>query len=134
MYYGHVRLCVCVVCVCLCMCVCLSAAACLHYSTDPDVAWRNGGGCLLVVHHWADLQSVHGLRCYGNTRNVWQSPAVIHQAHRMKRQALCMYEICYKIHACRQRLPSPAMKSMHLLHTPFHFVHTLGVLKPNVKC
>ena len=30
-------------------------------------------GCSLVVHYWADLQSVHGLRCYGNitrTRNV----------------------------------------------------------------
>ena len=27
----------------------------------------------LVVHYWADLQSVHGLRCYGNitrTQNV----------------------------------------------------------------
>ena len=27
----------------------------------------------LVVHYWADLQSVHGLRCYGNitrTRNI----------------------------------------------------------------
>jgi len=26
-----------------------------------------------VVHYWADLQSVHGLRCYGNimrTQNV----------------------------------------------------------------
>jgi len=28
------------------------------------------------------LQSVHGLRCYGNTRNAWQSPAVIRQADR----------------------------------------------------
>jgi len=30
-------------------------------------------GCPLVVHYWADLQSGHGLRCYGNitrTRNV----------------------------------------------------------------
>jgi len=37
----------------------------------------------LVVHCWADLQSMHGLRCcYGNTRNAWQSPAVIRQAHR----------------------------------------------------
>ena len=30
-------------------------------------------GDALVVHYWADLQSVHGLRCYGNitrTRNV----------------------------------------------------------------
>ena len=25
-----------------------------------------GRGYPLVVHYWADLQSVHGLRCYGN--------------------------------------------------------------------
>jgi len=36
----------------------------------------------LVVHYWADLQSVRGLRCYGNTRNAWKIPAVIRQAHR----------------------------------------------------
>ena len=59
MYCGHARLCVCV-------CVCLSAAACLHYCTDPDVTWGSGRECPLVVHYWADLQSVHGLRCYGN--------------------------------------------------------------------
>ena len=75
MYCGHARLCV-------CLCVCLSAAACLHYCTDPDVTWGSGRECPVVVHYWADLQSVHGLRCYGNTRNAWQSPAVIHHAHR----------------------------------------------------
>jgi len=52
--------------VCLCVCVCLSAAACLQYCTDLDVTWGNGRGCPLVVHYWADLQSVHGLCCYGN--------------------------------------------------------------------
>jgi len=29
-------------------------------------------GCPLVVHYWTDLQSMYGLRCYGNitrTRN-----------------------------------------------------------------
>jgi len=34
----------------------------------------------LVVHYWADLQSVHGLRCYGNiirTRNVSEYMRVI---------------------------------------------------------
>jgi len=36
----------------------------------------------LIVHYWADLQSVHKLRCYGNTRNAWRSSAVIRQAHR----------------------------------------------------
>jgi len=63
MYCGHARQCV-------CLCVCRSAAACLHYCTDPDVTWRSGRGCPLVVHYLADLQSVHGLRCYGNTMKM----------------------------------------------------------------
>ena len=65
------------VCVSVCLSVCLSiwlsAAACPHYCTDPDVTWGSGRGCPLVVHCWADLQSLHGLRCYGNitrTRNI----------------------------------------------------------------
>ena len=79
MYCGHPHLCVClcvsvcVLSVCVCLCVCLSAAACLHYRTDPDVTWGSGRGCPLVVHYWADLQSGHGLHCYGNKmrmRNV----------------------------------------------------------------
>ena len=67
--------------VCVSVCVCLSAAACLQYCTDPDVTWGSGpyhcpklypGPCNtvsmrpLVVHYWADLQSVHGMCCYGN--------------------------------------------------------------------
>jgi len=54
-YCGHARL-----------CVCLSTSACLHYCTNLDVTWGCCRGCPLVVHYWADLQSVHGLRCYGN--------------------------------------------------------------------
>ena len=50
----------------VCVCVCLSAAVHPHYCTDPDVTWGHGRGCPLVVHYWADLQSEHGLRCYGN--------------------------------------------------------------------
>ena len=68
-YCGHERLSVCVcvcVCVCLSVCLCLSAAVRPRYCTDPDVTWRCGRGCPLVMHYWADLQSVHGLRCYGN--------------------------------------------------------------------
>jgi len=53
--------------VCLSVCVCLSAAVRPHYCTDPDVTRRHARGCPLVVHYSADLQSGHGLRCYGNT-------------------------------------------------------------------
>jgi len=87
--------------------VCLSAVTCLHCCTDPDVTWGSGRGCPLVVHCWADLQSVHGLRCYGNTRNVWQSPAVIRQAHRTphartsdKIDACCMRDVI-----CNEAVP-----------------------------
>jgi len=62
MYIGHARL-----------CVCLSLAAFSYYCTEPDVTWGNGRRCPLVVHYWADLQSVHRFRCYDNiarTRNV----------------------------------------------------------------
>ena len=60
MYIGYASLSVCV-----CLCVCLSLAACPHYCTDPDVTWGMAG-CPLVVHYWADLQSVHAFRCYDN--------------------------------------------------------------------
>jgi len=57
----------------VCVSACLSAIACPLYCVDPDVIWGSGRGCPLVVHCWADLQAVHGLRRYGNitrTRNV----------------------------------------------------------------
>jgi len=48
----------------VCVSVCLTLASFPHYCTNPDVTWGNGRGCPLVVHYWADLQSVHGFRCY----------------------------------------------------------------------
>jgi len=49
------------------LCVCLSLAAFPHYCTHPDVTWRMVGGAFpLVVHYWANFQSVHGFRCYNN--------------------------------------------------------------------
>jgi len=49
MHIGHVRLCVCP----------SPHSQFPHYCTDPDVTWKNGRESL-VVHYWADLQSVHG--------------------------------------------------------------------------
>jgi len=37
---------------------------------DRDVTWGSGRGCPLVVHYWPDLQSVHGLRCCGNSMEM----------------------------------------------------------------
>jgi len=62
MYSGHWS-----VVMTICLCVCLFLAAFQHYCTDPGVSWGNGTGCPLVVHYWADLQSLHGLRCYDNS-------------------------------------------------------------------
>jgi len=110
------------VCVSVCLSVCLSATACLHYCTDPDVTWGNGRGCLLVVHYWADLQSVHGLRCYGNTKNAWQSLPVIRQAHRMP-HALRMPA---NTPLTSDKIDAPAACATLSATTPFHFVHTAG--------
>jgi len=53
--------------VCLCVSICLSVPRripiLLHGS---GCNFGNGSGCPLVVHYRADLQSVHGFRCYDN--------------------------------------------------------------------
>jgi len=59
--------CILVTAVCASVCVCLSLATFPHYCVDPDVTRGNGRGCPVVVHYKADLQSVHGFRCYDNT-------------------------------------------------------------------
>jgi len=122
MYCGHARLCV-SLCVCVCLSVCLSVRGrmptLLH---GPGRNMGNGRGCPLVVAYWPDLQSVHGLRCYGNTRNAWQSPAVIRQAHRTP-HALRMPA---KTPITSDKIDAPAACAMLSATRPFHFVHTAG--------
>jgi len=64
MYCGHARLCV-------CLSVCLSVRGrtptSLHGPGCNLGAWYR---LPLVVHYWADLQSGHGLRCYGNITRI----------------------------------------------------------------
>jgi len=62
-YCGHARLCVCVS-------VRGRMPTLLH---GPGCNLDSGRGWPVIVHYWADLQSMHGFRCYGNitrTRNV----------------------------------------------------------------
>jgi len=67
----------CIVVTHVCVSVCLSAAVRPHYCADPDVTWGHGRGCPLVVHYLADLQSGHGLHCYGNiTWTIVTHPAI----------------------------------------------------------
>jgi len=122
MCYGRTRL---YVCMSVCVFVCVSVRG--HLPTllqRPGCNLGSGRGYPLVVHYWADLQSVHGLRCYGNTRNAWQSPAVIRQAHRTP-HALRMPA---KAPLISDKIDAPAACATLSATTPFHFVHTAGVL------
>ena len=52
----------------MCLCVCLSVPR--HIPTllhGPGCSFGNGRECPLLVHYCADLQLVHGFRCYDNT-------------------------------------------------------------------
>ena len=52
---------------CFCLCVCVSIRGRMPtLSHGPGCNLGSGRGCPLVVHNWADLQSVHGFRCYDN--------------------------------------------------------------------
>ena len=65
MYSGHGHLSV-----SACLCVPRRIPALLH---GPGCNLGEWQGCPLVVHYWADLQSVNGFRCYDKqrrTRNV----------------------------------------------------------------
>ena len=60
---------------CVRLCVCLSLVAFIHYCADLDVTLKNGRGYTLVVQYWVDLQSVHGIRCYGNIHAEYEMSA-----------------------------------------------------------
>jgi len=91
MYCGHPRL-----------CVYLSAAVRPHYCTDPDVTWGRGRGRPLVVHYWADLQSVHRLRCYGNITRTLVTFCVSRRRRKMYRGHACLC-VCLSV---RGRMPT----------------------------
>jgi len=50
----------------MCLSLCLSVCSLPHSHTTArtDVTWGNCRGCHLVVHYWADLQSVRRFHCY----------------------------------------------------------------------
>jgi len=84
----------------LCLYVWLSVDAFSHYCTDPDVTWRSGSGCPLVVHYWADLQSVHGFRCYYNIQVCKPIPLYTANAYSAEREmsaSTCLYALCLVI-------------------------------------
>ena len=97
MYCSHARLCVCLS---VCVPVCVSVRGRM-----PTLTSGSGMGCPLVVHYWADLQSVHGLCCYGNTIEM-RGRAQRQSARPTARRTHATHAHC----ACRRRLPSPAIK------------------------
>ena len=53
-------------CMYVCLCVCLTVCPRPTLMHGPGCNLGTGRGCPLVVDYWADLQSVHGFRCYDN--------------------------------------------------------------------
>jgi len=92
MYIGHGRL-----------CVCLSIAI-LHYCTDPDVSWRNGRGCPLVVHY--------GRLCNRCTDFVAMTTSPNSNCQRVLVLALCLVAVIVRCHYAWQR-------NMYLLKIAF---------------
>ena len=77
--------------------VCLSVSV---HGRMPTLLHRPGCnlgewyGCPLVVHYWADLQSVHGLDCYDNTARMWNVSECLYSL-------VCLvYFICWTFYCC----------------------------------
>jgi len=129
MYYGHVRLSVCLS-VCLSLSVHSGMPALLH---GPGCNLGSGKECPLVVHYWVDLQSVHGLRCYGNitrTRNVSEYMLVL---------ALCLgQEKSCILHRLRSDGLPPHMTSLTIaliwLKSVSSFLRGTGILTCRTGC
>jgi len=84
----------------------------LHGHGDPDVTWRNGRGCPLLVYYWTDLQSVHGFCCYDNI-------ALNATCRRVLVLALCLVIIIIHFKNCHQTR----------FHINFYFAELLAMHK-----
>jgi len=84
----------------VCVSVCLSAAACLHYCTDPDVTWGNG---------------MATLKCVAEPRGNPPGPP-----HTLRMPA--------KTPLASDKIDTPAVCAMLSATRPFSFVHTAGLL------
>jgi len=79
----------------------------------------------LVLHYWADLQSVHGMRCYGNIvemrgRASGNPPGPAHAA--------CTTHARTHVRTS-DKVNAPAACATLSATRPFHFVHTARVLQ-----
>ena len=80
------------VCVCFCLSVSRRIPTLLHGPGCNSKEWQ---GFPLVVHYWADLQSVHGFRCYDNIA----PNAKCHRVHVLV-LALCLVELLITTTLC----------------------------------
>jgi len=79
----------------------------------------------LVVHCWEDLQSVHGLRCYGNmtrTRNVSEYMFVL---------ALCLVGFCEQSASCIILSQCSGIQNVCESH---QWQHSIGYTAMNIGC
>jgi len=82
----------------------------------------------LIVHYWADLQSVHGLRCYGNITRMQNVSEymfvlalclVIFRVSRRRCEMYCGHQrLCVCVCVCLSICPWPNVRTLGLLHGP----------------
>ena len=94
---------------------------------EPRLYLGSGRGCPLVVHYWADLQLVHGLRCYGNTMEMRGRAQPSGNPSGPAHAARTTHA---RTHArTSDKIDEPAACATLSATRPFHFVHTARVLQ-----
>jgi len=86
--------------------VCVSVCPSPHShrtDLDVDVTLGNGRGCPLVVHCWADLQSVYGFHCYDNIALNMICQQVLVLSLCLVVVVMCiLFKICHIVWYCAQ--------------------------------
>ena len=76
------------------------ASVCLSVCLDPDVTRGNGRGCPQVVHYWADLQSLHGFRCYDNVARTCNVSECLYSLCAWFNSSVTMKDVLSSLNGC----------------------------------
>jgi len=99
--------------------VCLTVPRCIPTLLHaPGCTWGNDRRCPLVVHYWADLQSVHGFHCCDNIAPNASGPSCNEpQFSSTRNVSECLYSVYARSYLATMstktgtRVPSPGPRT-----------------------